>query len=351
MMKMSKKTVSIILVIITFLLIFPMAAMQVAAISGECGAEDGSVKWNLDITTGELTISGTGWMKDYSIDSPAPWGIYCDYIKTVTITDGVCSVGDYAFDDCNNLTDITIPSSVMSVGKYAFHDLPMLTSIDVASDNRIFFSVDGVLFGTYDEFNIGKCTILITFPAGKTDTEYTVPYGVTRIGMNAFYNNINMTSVTFPSSITRVDCFAFYSFMIGRTSSITDIYFNGDAPNVYASSTGMGSFDKNITLHYVKGRSGWIDNEDYDSSAGTWCGYKLAVWDGDPSVDQMTEQTTEQTEIVKTSDDDQREQAENSEISKLLKIIAIILAALFAIGVVATIFIIISVIKKKKRSV
>ena len=38
----------------------------------------------------------------------------------VVIPDSVTSIGDSAFEDCNNLKSITIPDSVTSIGDRAF---------------------------------------------------------------------------------------------------------------------------------------------------------------------------------------------------------------------------------------
>ena len=46
------------------------------------------------------------------------------------------------------------------------------------------------------------------------------------------------------------------------------------------ATTGDSSFDADIvTLYYRPGTTGWTDSEDYDASAGTWKGYRLAVWE------------------------------------------------------------------------
>ena len=51
-----------------------------ATYSGTCGT---NVNWSLDTSTGELTISGTGAMTDYSYGNWAPWYDYKDTIKKV----------------------------------------------------------------------------------------------------------------------------------------------------------------------------------------------------------------------------------------------------------------------------
>ena len=43
--------------------------------------------------------------------------------KTTTIPNGVTSIGEFAFCNCNGLRSITIPSSVTSIGNYAFQNI------------------------------------------------------------------------------------------------------------------------------------------------------------------------------------------------------------------------------------
>ena len=43
-----------------------------------------------------------------------------EFMKSITIPDGVTRIEDYAFEGCSNLKSITIPSSVRSIGFGAF---------------------------------------------------------------------------------------------------------------------------------------------------------------------------------------------------------------------------------------
>ena len=52
-------------------------------------------------------------------------------IKSVTIGNGVTSIGSYAFSGCSGLTSITIPDSVESIGNGAFSGCSGLTSIAI----------------------------------------------------------------------------------------------------------------------------------------------------------------------------------------------------------------------------
>ena len=68
--------------------------------------------------------------------------------------------------------------------------------------NEAYKSIDGVLFTKN-----GK--VLITYPASKSETTYTIPNGVTMIGNRAFENCISLTSINIPDSVTSIGDGAF----------------------------------------------------------------------------------------------------------------------------------------------
>ncbi|WP_166783617.1 leucine-rich repeat protein, partial [Flavobacterium psychrophilum] len=43
----------------------------------------------------------------------------------------VTSIGESAFEHCNNLTSVTIPNSATSIGRYAFNMCSRLTSVTI----------------------------------------------------------------------------------------------------------------------------------------------------------------------------------------------------------------------------
>jgi hypothetical protein len=53
----------------------------------------------------------------------------CVGITSVTIPEGVTSIGTSGFRNCTNLTSITIPASVESIATYAFQNCSKLTSV------------------------------------------------------------------------------------------------------------------------------------------------------------------------------------------------------------------------------
>lgn len=108
--------------------------------SGTCGS---NLTWTL-YDSGELVISGTGAMEDYyhiydedddfdEYHINVPWYYYRFFISTVTVEDGVTSIGNNAFClyNWNNLTSVTLPDSLTSIGDNAFAYCDSLTSVTI----------------------------------------------------------------------------------------------------------------------------------------------------------------------------------------------------------------------------
>ena len=78
-----------------------------------------NLTWTLN-ANGTLTISGTGDMIHDFCSTPIPWKDKRDLIKKVIIEAGVTSIGDLAFDSCQNLQTVEILGNITKVGKRAF---------------------------------------------------------------------------------------------------------------------------------------------------------------------------------------------------------------------------------------
>ena len=186
---------------IAFLSSVLMCANVFAAASGRCGD---SITWTLD-DSGNLTLSGSGEMWNYGIvTSP-----FKDYgIKTVTIGDGITSIGDYAFYSCRGLTELTLPNSVTSIGNpnsvtsignSAFGGCSGLEKITVDGGNKRYDSRDNC----NSIIETGTNTLIV----GCKNS--VIPNSVTSIGDGAFRGCSGLTELILPNSVTSIGGCAF----------------------------------------------------------------------------------------------------------------------------------------------
>ena len=145
----------------------------------------------------------------------------CTGLTVITIPSTVKYIDSLAFIGCSGLTSVTVPSSVIKIYSSTFSFCTGLTEILVDSGNTNYISDDGVLF------DIDKKEIM-TYPAGKTAINYTIPDGVETICINAFSYCSLLENITIPDSVKSIGWEAF-SGCSGLTSmtipvNVTEIY-------------------------------------------------------------------------------------------------------------------------------
>jgi hypothetical protein len=149
----------------------------------------------------EVVLTGSGIVPRGAFDttwrtSSNSWSD-CTGITSVTIGDGVTSIGQSAFSGCTGITSVTIGNGVAIIGQDAFSGCAGLISLIIP---------DGVT------------TIWPTAFYGCSGlTSLTIGGGVTTIGPNAFSGCTGLTSLTIPDGVTRIDQAAF-SGCTGLTS-------------------------------------------------------------------------------------------------------------------------------------
>jgi hypothetical protein len=148
---------------------------------------------------------------------------YATGLTSVTIGDGVTSIGNYAFDGCGALTSVTIPGSVTSIGDFAFNGCSGLTAFTVAESNTVYSAQDGILY------NKAKTTI-ISVPRAISGA-LTLPNTLTSIGASAFSGCSGLTSVTIPGSVTSIGDYAF-----SDCRGLTSVTIPGDVTSIGASA-------------------------------------------------------------------------------------------------------------------
>ena len=141
-------------------------------------------------------------------------------LASITIPDGVTSVGEFAFAYCHSLRSIVFPDSLMHIGKNPFVSCNVLTNIIVSPDHMALAVKDGVLYSKADKR-------LVCYPYAVKGVVFEIPQGIRIIGDYAFYSCSSLTSIVIPDSVTSVgesafiDCFSLTSIVI--PDSVTSI--------------------------------------------------------------------------------------------------------------------------------
>ena len=160
-------------------------------------------------------------------------------LASVTISEGVKSIGGHAFGNCESLVSVTIPGSVTSIGNQAFAGCSMLESVTMK---------DGVKRIGEEAF-VSCCSL----------TGVVLPKSVVKIGKHAFDSCYELARVKMPRIAVRPSVFHWCSPKL-------QIVYWGDKhlalrPNVSAHGTAKGSGyyepGTNVTLK-AKAKSGYV---------------------------------------------------------------------------------------------
>ena len=263
--------------------------------SGNCGEDGDNVTWKLD-NNGTLTISGNGNMKDYlstimftgsdleeicRYGYLPPWYIDKKSITSIIIEDGVKKIGDYAFEEYNNLTSAFVPASVTIVGQNVFYGCENLNSVTLKDGitqigNGMFAgcihlkkvnipsSVESIEEGAFAY--CGKLNS-ITIPGSVTTIHHaafscctslssvTIQDGVTSIEFGAFGGCTSLRSITFPDSVTNIESDAFY-----KCTSLSSVTIPTNISIHYSAFQDCS----NLTTVYYKGTKDQFYKEKFD---------------------------------------------------------------------------------------
>ena len=159
-----------------------------------------------------VSFSGPYEIPD-GIKSIGDYAFYeCQYLKGVTIPDSVTSNGEYAFSRCRTLNNVEIPDSVTSIGVGAFRWCESLRAITIP---------DGITTIEKDMFNYCKSLADILIPDSVTSigdwafsfcsslTDVVIPESVTNIGESAFASCSSLVNIIIPESVANIGQRAF----------------------------------------------------------------------------------------------------------------------------------------------
>jgi hypothetical protein len=247
----------------------------------------------------------------------------CGNLTNVIIGNSVLGIGSGSFANCTNLAAITIPASTVSIDMSsfqggAFAECPGLSAINVDPQNKVYSSVDGVLFNK-------DGTELFIYPVAKQGSSYAMPASVLLIHDSAFLNCSNLigialgnrvadianwaflgcsglTKLVIPDSVTNIQnapvggmgngvaggvfygCTSLTNVVVGKglsylglgafsgCTNLTSVYFRGNAPTPGFAIPGpvyvFGYYDP-TTVYYLPGTTGW---------GATYAGQPAVLW-------------------------------------------------------------------------
>ena len=215
-----------------------LTGVDITDLSAWCKISFGYDTANPLVVAGKLYLNGT-LVTDLVIPSDVTniSNVFTGYteLTSVTLSEGVVSIGDYAFSGCTKLASATIPQSVKSIGKKAFYQCDQLKSVTVPETvesigEKAFYQCAGLksLSFSQDIKNIGdyafsECigleSVIMSKSVGtignyafyKCDQlkAVTMPETVESIGEKAFYQCVGLKSLSFSQGIKSIGDYAF----------------------------------------------------------------------------------------------------------------------------------------------
>ena len=151
--------------------------------------------------------------RHYSLES-----IFGSQVKEYIIGEDVTSIGQWAFDQCTDLTVISIPNSVTSIGRGAFSSCSNLQKV-IVSDIAAWCRIQ---FGDWHANPLVYAHHLYS-DENTEIKDLVIPNSVTSIGDGAFGECSGLISITIPNSVTSIGKDAFSSCSNLQKVIVSDI--------------------------------------------------------------------------------------------------------------------------------
>ena len=170
----------------------PLASAQMRFI--DCG-KVGNIEWVFDRDALTLAVTGEGEMPSFT-SVVAPWNAYKKQIVSLTVGEGITSIGSGAFSSMSALVSVSLPDSIRKIGSSAFT------------------SCYSIQYNEYENANyLGNASnpylALITVPSEERITSCPVHPDTLIIAGQAFCDVVSLRSVTIPEGVLVLEAGAF----------------------------------------------------------------------------------------------------------------------------------------------
>lgn len=243
---------------------------------GKCGDDINYVLYS----DGKLILKGTGEMYDYAsaLETSGEKSPFYenDKIKSVVISEGITSVGEFAFNFCNNLKSAILPMTLKTIRRNGF--MPHIDEYIVHQN----------LYGLAEITIPPKVTEIAKYAfAGTAIKSVTIPESVTTVGEGAFGECQNLETVRYSGKVIGdrmfVRCIKLKNFTITKSTTeivggcfnycenLTFITYEGSLAD-WAAVTKQSNWDGNSginpgNMHKVQCLDGYMQ---YDSETQEW---------------------------------------------------------------------------------
>ena len=183
------------------------------------------------LTAAELSGTKITAVPDYAFNQ-------CASLTTVSLPEGLTSIGLLAFGECSNLASVNLPSTLTSIGGSAFYRCSALTEITIPS------GVEAIGYRTFE-----SCSSL---------SKVTLSEGLKSIGQNAFYSCTSLSEITIPSTVTSIEQDAF-----GSCSALQRLTVLAEVPPAIVALPNIPYiFVPETSVTAYKEASGWSSHAD-----------------------------------------------------------------------------------------
>ncbi|MBQ9745440.1 MAG: leucine-rich repeat protein [Clostridia bacterium] len=135
----------------------------------------------------------------------------CASLESVVLPQGLRSISNNAFEDCTALAELSIPASVTSIGTAVFDGCGDINV--TAEEGGNYASAGGCL--------IDKEYKTVIFGTGKS--EIPADGSVNNVGVYAFCNRKDLTSIVLPAEVTQISQYAFAACVNLETAELCGV--------------------------------------------------------------------------------------------------------------------------------